>query len=195
MSPPGARIAARRFRFLDQHGIAHEEIDVDESEEAEELVLRVNDGRRKVPTFELDGRYFSCSPYDRERLAEELKKSAEILMARTSAASRTKQSRTPDTVPATRVRRLGSSLRRPSDPDARNTMSASAPTAITPFLPARPRRRAGHKVAMRTASISDTLSSTMLRTARSSVMCCRRVYLRHFAPRLYLRGRQCEPSR
>ena len=63
----------KALKFLDQHGFAHEEIDVDESEEAEELVLRVNDGRRKVPTFELDGRYFSCSPYDRERLAEELK--------------------------------------------------------------------------------------------------------------------------
>lgn len=56
----------RAIRFLDQHGIAHEEIDVDESEAAEELVLRVNDGRRKVPTFELGGRYFSCSPYNRE---------------------------------------------------------------------------------------------------------------------------------
>jgi len=63
----------KALRFLDQNGIAYEGIDVDESEEGEELVLRVNDGRRKVPTFEIDGRYFSCSPYDRETLARELK--------------------------------------------------------------------------------------------------------------------------
>ena len=40
---------------------------------AEELVLRVNDGRRKVPTLEVDGRYFACSPFDAEQLAAELK--------------------------------------------------------------------------------------------------------------------------
>jgi glutaredoxin len=63
----------RAIRFLDRQGIAYESIDVDESEEGEELVLRVNDGRRKVPTFEIEGRYFACSPYDREALARELK--------------------------------------------------------------------------------------------------------------------------
>jgi glutaredoxin len=63
----------KALRFLDQQGIAYEGIDVDESEEGEELVLRVNDGRRRVPTFEIGGRYFACSPYDREALARELK--------------------------------------------------------------------------------------------------------------------------
>jgi len=36
------------------------------------LVLRVNHGRRKVPTLEVGGRYFACSPFDPEQLAEEL---------------------------------------------------------------------------------------------------------------------------
>lgn len=63
----------KAIKFLNERGIAHEEIDVDESDEAEALVLKVNDGRRKVPTFELDGRYFSCSPYSRESLAAGLK--------------------------------------------------------------------------------------------------------------------------
>jgi glutaredoxin len=63
----------KALKYLNQQGIPFEGIDVDESEEGEELVLRVNDGRRKVPTFELDGRYFACSPFDRERLAEGLK--------------------------------------------------------------------------------------------------------------------------
>jgi len=63
----------KALRFLDQHGITHEDINVDESEEAEALVLRVNDGRRVVPTFEVDGRFFACSPYNKESLAAELK--------------------------------------------------------------------------------------------------------------------------
>jgi len=35
-------------------------------------VLRVNDGRGKVPTLEVDGRYFACSPFDPFQLSEEL---------------------------------------------------------------------------------------------------------------------------
>jgi len=46
---------------------------VDEDVEAEELILRVNEGRRKIPTIEVDGRYFACSPFDPEQLAEELR--------------------------------------------------------------------------------------------------------------------------
>jgi hypothetical protein len=36
-------------------------------------VLRVNAGRRKVPTIEVDGRFFAVSPFDPYRLSEELK--------------------------------------------------------------------------------------------------------------------------
>jgi len=59
-------------QFLRERGIAFEEINVDEEPEAEDLVLRVNHGRRKVPTLEVGGRYFACSPFDPEQLAEEL---------------------------------------------------------------------------------------------------------------------------
>jgi len=48
------------------------EVDVDEDPDAEDLVLRVNDGRRKIPTFEVDGRYFACSPFDPYTLSSEL---------------------------------------------------------------------------------------------------------------------------
>ncbi len=51
----------------------YEEINVDEDPDAEDLILRVNDGRRKVPTLEVGGRYFACSPFDPEQLAAELK--------------------------------------------------------------------------------------------------------------------------
>jgi glutaredoxin len=59
-------------QFLREREIPFEEINVDEDPAAEELVLRVNDGRRKVPTFEVGGRYFACSPFDAEELATEL---------------------------------------------------------------------------------------------------------------------------
>ena len=59
-------------QFLRERGIPFEEINVDEDPDAEDLVLRVNEGRRKVPTLEVGGRYFACSPYDPEQLAAEL---------------------------------------------------------------------------------------------------------------------------
>jgi mycoredoxin len=62
----------RAKKFLNQNGIAFEIVDIDESPDAEDLVLSVNDGRRKVPTFEVDGRYFACSPFNAAQLAQEL---------------------------------------------------------------------------------------------------------------------------
>jgi mycoredoxin len=58
--------------FLRARGIAYEEIDIDEDLDAEEIVLRVNDGRRKVPTIQYGDRYFACSPFDPKQLATEL---------------------------------------------------------------------------------------------------------------------------
>ncbi len=63
----------RTKQFLKERGIAFREVNIEESPDAEELVRRVNDGRRKVPTLEVDGRYFACSPFDPSQLAEELK--------------------------------------------------------------------------------------------------------------------------
>jgi Glutaredoxin and related proteins len=63
----------RAKQFLNERGVAFAEINVDEDSEAEELVLRVNNGRRKVPTIHFDGRYFACSPFSPHQLAAELK--------------------------------------------------------------------------------------------------------------------------
>lgn len=63
----------RTKQFLRERSIQFREVNIDQDEEAEELVLRVNAGRRKVPTLEVDGRYFVCSPFDHDQLAEELK--------------------------------------------------------------------------------------------------------------------------
>ena len=59
--------------FLRERGVAFREVNIDQSPEAEAFVLRANNGRRKVPTFEVDGRYFSVSPFDPYQLADELK--------------------------------------------------------------------------------------------------------------------------
>jgi len=63
----------RTKQFIEERGVSYSEVNIDESPEAEELVLRVNNGRRKVPTLLVDGRYFACSPFDPYLLAEELK--------------------------------------------------------------------------------------------------------------------------
>jgi mycoredoxin len=59
--------------FLRDRKVAFREVNIDETPAAEEIVLRVNNGRRKVPTLEIAGRFFACSPFDPHRLAEELK--------------------------------------------------------------------------------------------------------------------------
>jgi mycoredoxin len=59
-------------KFLKEHGIAVREINVDEDPDAEDLVLKVNKGRRKVPTFAVDGRYFASSPFDPAQVSREL---------------------------------------------------------------------------------------------------------------------------
>ncbi len=48
----------RAKAFLRQHGIAFEEIDIERNDDAAQLVTRHNDGRRSVPTFDIDGKFY-----------------------------------------------------------------------------------------------------------------------------------------
>ncbi len=59
-------------RFLKENNISYEEVDIEQHEGAAEYVLKVNNGKRKVPTFEVDGRTFNLSPYDERKLRTEL---------------------------------------------------------------------------------------------------------------------------
>jgi len=52
--------------------VEYREVNIDEVESAEEIVIKANDGKQVVPTFEVGGRYFACSPFDPEQLASEL---------------------------------------------------------------------------------------------------------------------------
>jgi mycoredoxin len=60
----------RAKAFLRDRGVA---VNIDDAPEAEKIVLEANNGRRKVPTLEVEGRYFACSPFDPYKLADELK--------------------------------------------------------------------------------------------------------------------------
>ena len=59
--------------FLKDRGVEFHEVDIDEDTESEELVLRVNSGKRKVPTLKVGERYFACSPFNAQKLADELR--------------------------------------------------------------------------------------------------------------------------
>jgi mycoredoxin len=59
-------------RFLEEHLLSYEEIDIEADLEAARFVKRVNNRKRKVPTFDVDGRIFSCSPFSAQNLKHEL---------------------------------------------------------------------------------------------------------------------------
>lgn len=49
--------------WLDQRGIAYEEINIETAPEAAQFVMSVNNGKRKVPTFVIGDDAFHNSPY------------------------------------------------------------------------------------------------------------------------------------
>ena len=52
----------RAKSFLDAHGISYQEVDIEARPEAAELVMSHNEGRRRVPTFEIEGKFFGNPP-------------------------------------------------------------------------------------------------------------------------------------
>lgn len=62
----------RAKRLLDAWRVPYEEINIEEAPGAAEFVIQANHGRRSVPTFQVGGRVFTCSPFDPESLAREL---------------------------------------------------------------------------------------------------------------------------
>jgi len=59
-------------RFLEEHQLPYEEIDIEADLRGAKFVKQANQGKRKVPTFDVDGRIFSCSPFDAQSLKQEL---------------------------------------------------------------------------------------------------------------------------
>ncbi|HKV23557.1 MAG TPA: glutaredoxin family protein [Candidatus Acidoferrum sp.] len=62
----------RAKSFLKERGVTFREVSIEGDPAAEQIVLSANNGKRKVPTLEVDGRFFACSPFDAEELAENL---------------------------------------------------------------------------------------------------------------------------
>ena len=59
-------------RFLKERGVAFQEVNIEEDETGEEIVIRANNGKRRVPTLKVGERYFACSPFSAQQLANEL---------------------------------------------------------------------------------------------------------------------------
>lgn len=59
--------------FLKERGVEFQEVNIEQDHEAEEIVLRANQGKRKVPTLKIGGRYVACSPFSARQLADELR--------------------------------------------------------------------------------------------------------------------------
>ena len=64
---------SRAKNFLKERGVNFREVNIEEDPSGEAIVIKANKGKRKVPTLEVGGRYFACSPFDAKQLAEELK--------------------------------------------------------------------------------------------------------------------------
>ena len=62
----------RAHLFLKEKKIAYEEVDIDANPEAAKFVMNANAGKRKVPTFDVDGHVFSSSPFDPDQVSREL---------------------------------------------------------------------------------------------------------------------------
>ncbi len=59
-------------RFLKERRIEFEEINIEGDPSVIEYVKSVNGGKRSVPTFEIEGRVFSCSPFNARKLQQML---------------------------------------------------------------------------------------------------------------------------
>jgi glutaredoxin len=62
----------RAKSFLKERGVEFREVNIEEDADGEAIVIQANDGKRKVPTIKVGERFFSCSPFDPEKLAAEL---------------------------------------------------------------------------------------------------------------------------
>jgi mycoredoxin len=52
----------RAKSFLKERGVEFQEVNIEDDPDAEEIVLRANHGRRRVPTVKVGHRYFASVP-------------------------------------------------------------------------------------------------------------------------------------
>jgi glutaredoxin len=62
----------RAKTFLKERGVQFREVNIEEATDGEQIVMKANQGKRVVPTFEVGGRFFACSPFNAQQVADEL---------------------------------------------------------------------------------------------------------------------------
>jgi len=62
----------RAKSFMKERGVVFQEVDIEQDPTGEEIVMKANNGKRKVPTLRVGDRYFACSPFNPMALASEL---------------------------------------------------------------------------------------------------------------------------
>lgn len=70
---PWCRDCKAAKRFLAERGVPFEEIDIEQRPEAAEIVMRLNDGMRKVPTLDVEGTIVSGDRFDAARFERDLR--------------------------------------------------------------------------------------------------------------------------
>lgn len=63
----------RAKAFLKDRGLLYREVNIEQDPAGEQIVIKANHGKRKVPTLKVGDRYFACSPFNAVQLASELK--------------------------------------------------------------------------------------------------------------------------
>ena len=76
---PWCRDCEAAKRFLDGRGVPYEEIDIEQNSEAAGIVMRLNDGMRKVPTLDVEGTIVSGDQFDAARFENDLRAAGALL--------------------------------------------------------------------------------------------------------------------
>jgi mycoredoxin len=70
---PWCRDCEAAKRFLEERGIGYEEIDIEQRPDAAEIVMKLNDGMRKVPTLDVEGTIVSGDDFNAARFEKDLR--------------------------------------------------------------------------------------------------------------------------
>lgn len=68
----------RAKRFLDERGVPYEEVDIERDPAAAELVMKLNEGMRKVPTLLVGDKVVSGDRFDPARFERELREAGAL---------------------------------------------------------------------------------------------------------------------
>ncbi len=64
--------------FLSERNIPYEEVDIERDPQAAAIVMKLNDGMRKVPTLDVEGRIVSGDAFDAARFERDLREAGAL---------------------------------------------------------------------------------------------------------------------